>query len=151
MCYMICFFCFVMIRHRPSSTRPYTLFPYTTLFRSSGAPSPHQLSRATKCSFFDRTSGSLTNPAGHRRSRARRNNGPERWFIYGTVRRHQQQNVQSGLCNRLLLGSFPGCLFGTGDGACLSQLRSEEHTSELQSLMRSSSAVFCLTKQTTHS
>src|SRR3546814_3817603 len=31
----------------------------------------------------------------------------------------------------------------------LRQLRSEEHTSELQSLMRSSYAVFCLKKKTT--
>src|SRR3546814_6971313 len=30
-------------------------------------------------------------------------------------------------------------------------LRSEEHTSELQSLMRTSYAVFCLKKKTTHS
>src|SRR3546814_6334526 len=30
------------------------------------------------------------------------------------------------------------------------QLRSEEHTSELQSLMRISYAVFCLKKKTTH-
>src|SRR3546814_4603961 len=34
-----------------------------------------------------------------------------------------------------------------GDGA----VRSEEHTSELQSLMRISYAVFCLTKKNTHS
>src|SRR3546814_3160353 len=32
-------------------------------------------------------------------------------------------------------------------GASLSQRRSEEHTSELQSLMRTSYAVFCLTKK----
>src|SRR3546814_5394628 len=32
----------------------------------------------------------------------------------------------------------------------LAALRSEEHTSELQSLMRSSYAVFCLKKQQTH-
>src|SRR3546814_1249084 len=31
--------------------------------------------------------------------------------------------------------------------ACLSQMRSEEHTSELQSLMRISYAVFCLKKK----
>src|SRR3546814_7174658 len=35
---------------------------------------------------------------------------------------------------------------GIADG----QIRSEEHTSELQSLMRSSSAVFCLKKKTKH-
>src|SRR3546814_9783181 len=32
----------------------------------------------------------------------------------------------------------------------ISQVRSEEHTSELQSLMRISYAVFCLKKKTTH-
>src|SRR3546814_1170053 len=32
----------------------------------------------------------------------------------------------------------------------LEQIRSEEHTSELQSLMRNSYAVFCLTKKHTH-
>src|SRR3546814_3861543 len=32
----------------------------------------------------------------------------------------------------------------------LQGVRSEEHTSELQSLMRNSYAVFCLTKNTTH-
>src|SRR3546814_8476024 len=35
--------------------------------------------------------------------------------------------------------------------ACLFQRRSEEHTSELQSLMRTSYAVFCLKKKRTHS
>src|SRR3546814_4650871 len=37
----------------------------------------------------------------------------------------------------------------TGGGTCVRiTLRSEEHTSELQSLMRTSYAVFCLKKQT---
>src|SRR3546814_7252239 len=35
------------------------------------------------------------------------------------------------------------------DARLLAKARSEEHTSELQSLMRISYAVFCLTKQTT--
>src|SRR3546814_2073209 len=34
-----------------------------------------------------------------------------------------------------------------GDASCISRLRSEEHTSELQSLMRISYAVFCLKKK----
>src|SRR3546814_6587241 len=38
-----------------------------------------------------------------------------------------------------------GCSTAASCGSC----RSEEHTSELQSLMRSSYAVFCLKKQTT--
>src|SRR3546814_2369617 len=37
---------------------------------------------------------------------------------------------------------------GEGDGADAPFERSEEHTSELQSLMRISYAVFCLTKKT---
>src|SRR3546814_2706719 len=48
-----------------------------------------------------------------------------------------------------------GDYVGVGSGAEMTgaSLRSEEHTSELQSLMRSSYAVFCLkkTKDTTHS
>src|SRR3546814_2395324 len=36
------------------------------------------------------------------------------------------------------------------DGALADDLRSEEHTSELQSLMRISYAVFCLKKKKTH-
>src|SRR6059058_2805373 len=37
-----CGFFFLMIRRQPRSTRRYTLFPYTTLFRSSGPGSlPH--------------------------------------------------------------------------------------------------------------
>src|SRR3546814_5800076 len=38
----------------------------------------------------------------------------------------------------------------SGIGADIWMLRSEEHTSELQSLMRISYAVFCLKKKTTH-
>src|SRR3546814_6647886 len=40
-------------------------------------------------------------------------------------------------------------LYGGGslEGMALSQMRSEEHTSELQSLMRISYAVFCLKKK----
>src|SRR3546814_4048540 len=38
----------------------------------------------------------------------------------------------------------------TGCGLSIGRLRSEEHTSELQSLMRISYAVFCLTKKTIH-
>src|SRR3546814_4327101 len=48
----------------------------------------------------------------------------------------------------LLNGTEP-CSAGGGEAACL-LARSEEHTSELQSLMRISYAVFCLKKQKQH-
>src|SRR3546814_2064241 len=44
-------------------------------------------------------------------------------------------------------GTGSGYPEGPGSGTCR---RSEEHTSELQSLMRISYAVFCLTKKRTH-
>src|SRR3546814_5447359 len=45
-----------------------------------------------------------------------------------------------------------GTAFRTGSSLCPQErdLRSEEHTSELQSLMRISYAVFCLKKKTTY-
>src|SRR3546814_21144456 len=82
-CCQICIyvFFFLMIRRPPRSTRTDTLFPYTTLFRSSAA-------------------------------------------------------------------STRSCAPSTGrtPSAC-APARSEEHTSELQSLMRISYAVFCLKKK----
>src|SRR3546814_1927263 len=42
----------------------------------------------------------------------------------------------------------PLCPLHAGDGRADHRLRSEEHTSELQSLMRISYAVFCLKKKT---
>src|SRR3546814_1676571 len=86
------FFCFLMIRRPPRSTRTDTLFPYTTLFRSL-----FRLSRM----------------AGDRDQWA------SAFWVYD-----------------------PTLQFNKGW-----QFRSEEHTSELQSLMRISYAVFCLKKK----
>src|SRR3546814_10504467 len=83
---------FLMIRRPPRSTRTDTLFPYTTLFRSS-SPSCRRHGRET-C---------------------------------GSARIRQT-------CDR-------SCSRSPAPG------RSEEHTSELQSLMRISYAVLCLKKK----
>src|SRR3546814_3312314 len=90
-----------MIRRPPRSTRTDTLFPYTTLFRSS---------------------------VGHRVVRII----VEALILPPTVdfRRHV-----GGLAAKAAQLLDPGVA------------RSEEHTSELQSLMRISYAVFCLQKQ----
>src|SRR3546814_7909347 len=102
-----------MIRRPPRSTRPDTLFPYTTLFRSHAAGTRRhaELPRA-RCAR--RRVAARTRPAGSHVGAAVRVAGADR----GNVDRHQQR-VQ----------------------------RSEEHTSELQSLMRISYAVFCLKKK----
>src|SRR3546814_4705187 len=97
-----------MIRRPPRSTRTDTLFPYTTLFRSTGM---------------------------------RETDVPIRAASWRTV------------MPRASRIAFIQPLGGTAkdvsrkDAKRLSSCRSEEHTSELQSLMRISYAVFCLKKK----
>src|SRR3546814_12045874 len=54
---------------------------------------------------------------------------------------------RSPLSGRIALSSFDMRYLNRAD-SCLCSKRSEEHTSELQSLMRISYAVFCLKKKT---
>src|SRR3546814_9137848 len=101
-------FC-LMIRRPPRSTRTDTLFPYTTLFRST-----HPVQR------FGR---------GQRHAGRR-----------DTVER--ARGAGAGRCRRARIRR--------GHAGGHPYARSEEHTSELQSLMRISYAVFCLKKKTKH-
>src|SRR3546814_2455318 len=85
-----------MLRRPPRSTRTYTLFPYTTLFRS------------------------------------------------------RDGRVQIVEANAWLIGEEFAAARGAaaiGERRDIDDRRSEEHTSELQSLMRISYAVFCLKKK----
>src|SRR3546814_2285559 len=96
-----------MIRRPPISTRTDTLFPYTTLFRSSACHSSFTRSSAAPAPAASARlspAGSTTLPSGTEHSRR----------CWSTSR---------------------------------ISVRSEEHTSELQSLMRISYAVFCLKKK----
>src|SRR3546814_10426233 len=109
-----------MLRRPPRSTRTYTLFPYTTLFRSD----------ITLAGLF--------------------------WALGGeddVIGKFLKKILYVGAF-ALILNSFPtlseiifrsfaGLGLVAGGGAIS---RSEEHTSELQSLMRTSYAVFCLKK-----
>src|SRR3546814_16727398 len=126
-----------MIRGPPRSTRTDTLFPYTTRFRSSGLR--------------------LESPGGLQLRGAR---------SVGLLR-FQTDNFDAGkrfgavVPDNAILGAIlalkdaePGApvVFVSKDinlriKAAIAG-RSEEHTSELQSLMRISYAVFCLTKNT---
>src|SRR3546814_8845017 len=124
-----------MIRRPPRSTRTDTLFPYTTLFRSHG-----------------------------------RNIRPAR-----SAASHDASDLENALCAHLrLIVEDAAEMLAVRKNLCLirqvrptriNQInawqpifrrdflraqRSEEHTSELQSLMRISYAVFCLKKKKTY-
>src|SRR3546814_961378 len=108
-----------MIRRPPRSTRTDTLFPYTTLFRSC------RLRLAPQRDGHDwLASGSPL--AAERWTRHGQSSALfprlRRWQTVKRVMRRRRPNLQP---------------------------RSEEHTSELQSLMRISYAVFCLKKKKT--
>src|SRR3546814_10736452 len=110
-----------MIRRPPRSTRTDTLFPYTTLFRSLG-------------SYLDiRTSGktAIGVSSGQEALMSSDADTPTQHPLARFVRRLQSH-----------------CPLSAEDIRAI--LRSEEHTSELQSLMRISYAVFCLKKNIIH-
>src|SRR3546814_8070772 len=113
-----------MIRPPPRSTRTDTLFPYTTLFRSGPAGQPPQLRHARSSDFTfwypPRVGRSLHGLA---------------WYAC-LLAQHGRRLCTEGY--DLLLASW-----GYPDAVG----RSEEHTSELQSPMRISYAVFCLKKK----
>src|SRR3546814_1514735 len=113
-----------MIRRPPRSTRTDTLFPYTTRFRSDIVVEADEILEGA--AFLGRRHLELMEVGG------RRGLGQRRLVAH----QHLDGNV-------IVLGV---------DDAPLGeqQERSEEHTSELQSLMRISYAVFCLTKKTTN-
>src|SRR3546814_7023691 len=124
-----------MIRRPPRSTRTDTLFPYTTLFRSLPA-----LSRRRR-------------GGGNRRTdRPRHIAGVERVADEahrGHVR-HRDSRVDD-VAVRWARRPARRAPARRRDRRRRTVPRSEEHTSELQSLMRISYAVFCLKKQKNNS
>src|SRR3546814_10453647 len=123
-----------MSRLPPMSTRPYTPLPYTTLVPSPRLPTPAPpraknpgLSRAFSRSF----------------SRAPPNRTPPLPIL--------PDGGADIPCIPVMAGGEDGLpnmppRMG-GEGGSVMAGRSEEHTSELQSLMRISYAVFCLKKK----
>src|SRR3546814_2300559 len=107
-----------MIRRPPRSTRTDTLLPYTTLFRSQGDVGAGV--PVVPLAVEVDQAGAEAETADQRR---------------GLRHLHQAlggANHEIGIAHHLVAGVG----------------RSEEHTSELQSLMRISYAVFCLKKKT---
>src|SRR3546814_20337362 len=115
--YFILFF-FLMVRRTPRSTLTDTRFPSTSLFRSRRAIDPGCLRQITNM-----------------------------------LRSHRIQVAHSHEFGMAVYGAFAARRAGARHvitmhgGRYYAEQRSEEHTSELQSLMRISYAVFCLTKQ----
>src|SRR3546814_2011713 len=123
----------------PRATRTDTLFPYTTLFRSDPALQPHPHSDCVRMMNDTPTSGPKIE-------------------LKGLVKRFGRKTVLDGIDLQVNSGESLVVIGGSGTGKSVMLkcilgllrpdagqiLRSEEHTSELQSLMRISSAVFCL-------
>src|SRR3546814_9789899 len=115
-------FFFLMILRPPRSTRTDTLFPYTTLFRSAA----------------------LTTLVNHW--------GEEWGLIKKKEDRVSGDDIREGLTAIISIKLGEPQFEGQTKTKLGNTERSEEHTSELQSLMRISYAVFCLKKkkQNTH-
>src|SRR3546814_6736069 len=153
-----------MVRRPPSSTRTDTLFPYTTLFRSLDIRDPEQVTRA-----FDEIEASLgpvtilINNAAGRFMAPAEDITPNGWravtqiVLDGTFfcsqELHRRRLAAGGSGAILNIGATfawtggPGSAHSAAAKAAVTNLtqtlgveRSEEHTSELQSLMRNSYA-----------
>src|SRR3546814_19755031 len=112
-----------MRRRPPRSTRTDTLCPYTTLFRSAHAADQRVDGEHGHCHTFVRPKGM---PPGVRPA-------PLPGFA-------APADPNDALSHLVAIAMTPG-------GLPFRLFRSEEHTSELQSLMRISYAVFCLKKK----
>src|SRR3546814_2613694 len=111
-----------MIRRPPRSTRTDTLFPYTTLFRShlGGGDGDTHAAGLQQRSAAELHVGALVERTGA-----------------GAAAVAEAQHLEARLQRRV----------ARDPGVAAERQRSEEHTSELQSLMRISYAVFCLKKK----
>src|SRR3546814_4823560 len=119
-------FC-LMMRRPLRSTRPDTLFPDTSLFRSpavtSGPPAPGVPKLVSKCRNFGGWNG----------------------ISFSMLPSGTSQTIFFLTISTAVSAAHGGAEHGEPSG----ESRSEEHTSALQSLMRISSDVFCL-KNTNH-
>src|SRR3546814_8754226 len=109
-----------MIRRPPRSTRTDTLFPDTTLFRA-----------ASFAAIPSASANSFLLSAIHGKSQLAR----------------RSSDLRHAKCTKSVSVDAPISTASRSAKSFFSSPRSEEHTSELQSLMRISYAVFCLKKK----
>src|SRR3546814_1518788 len=120
-----------MIRRPPRSTRTDTLFPYTTLFRSGV-----QVAIGLVVGDGRMHVVSVGHHLGQRQAVAVDRLGQRDAPAFEVAQGHGISDLRDPRLQRRV-------------ETVLVQMRSEEHTSELQSLMRISYAVFCLKKKKT--
>src|SRR3546814_1453425 len=127
-----------MLRRPPRSTRPDTLFPYTTRFRSA----PSSTATATASSASSARSSTTAPSRGATKSTtpttSPSSNSPQHASGCGFMSRWPRGLRQDAADDEHM---------AEGDRRGSGPRRSEEHTSELQSLMRISYDVFCLNKK----
>src|SRR3546814_6989458 len=114
-----------MIRQPPKSTRTDTLFPYTTLVRASVGTQVTPTGRDIVVHVSGTAAGSCGEFSVYRLAQSQ----PE---YFSALFQMLWRELGGTLAKGLRAGKVP---------------RSEEHTSELQSLMRISYAVLCLKKK----
>src|SRR3546814_10451816 len=115
-----------MIRRPPRSTRTDTLLPYTTLFRSDHTAAVMQTIQTATTRLVERRPTRM-----NRKTEAMANSRPLMASMTWAARMGSSKRSKSGASSHE------------------KSTRSEEHTSELQSLMRIPYAVFRLTKKHT--
>src|SRR3546814_6047957 len=126
-----------MIRRPPRSTRTDTLLPYSSLFRFAGfgCPSCRHLPNQEQAE-----------PASGDRAGHRREDIGGRLRFMAAFEKHPEFHAERGKGRET--AEDPDADEQPRGFAAIA--RSEEHTSELQSLMRISYAVFCLKKKKKH-
>src|SRR3546814_4351477 len=140
-----------MLRRPPRSTRTDTLFPYTTLFRSHGIENLFSEPGQGTGIFSSRLSVNRRTGAIMDKSRRGTRTPCTHIVITGASSGIGQATAEAfaGRGAKLVLAARDGEALEAVAERCrrAGAERSEEHTSELQSLMRISYAVFCLKKK----
>src|SRR3546814_9326752 len=148
-----------MIRRPPRSTRTDTLFPDTTLLRARRSiqhtPAVSGMRNGRRQSATGVANIARQRAAARAAIRYRGGTGRAR-LACGSIQRSTVRAAIGDSPGRCRDHRAHGTLKDSPAGACVinlrmeEALRSEEHTSELQSLMRISYAVFCLKKKKTY-